>query len=216
VSSHGTIVKVDTRTGEVLGEYRTAPEGQPLNPSRTTVDHDGNVWVGNRDGNSVTKVGLLENNQCVDRDSNGVITTSTGLGDVLAWSDTGGVDTDGGVSMAEDECIRCYTRTTAPNTRHVSVDGNNDVWVSGWSNGPTGPYDLIDGETGEIKRTEPNPPGGFGGYGGLVDGNGVLWRLWRLWRTGRRERRSVVGQEAHAMGSPIPAFWTQRRELDRV
>ena len=29
----------------------------PRNPSRTTVDHYGNVWVANRDGNSVTKTG---------------------------------------------------------------------------------------------------------------------------------------------------------------
>ncbi|AUG56908.1 S-layer homology domain-containing protein [Acetivibrio saccincola] len=55
VSSKGTVVKINTDTGEILGEYRTAPEGQPLNPSRTTVDHEGNVWVANRDGNSVVK-----------------------------------------------------------------------------------------------------------------------------------------------------------------
>ena len=29
VSTKGTVVKIDTRTGQVLGEYRTAPEGQP-------------------------------------------------------------------------------------------------------------------------------------------------------------------------------------------
>ena len=32
VSSKGTVVKINTDTGEILGEYRTAPEGQPLNP----------------------------------------------------------------------------------------------------------------------------------------------------------------------------------------
>ena len=62
VSSKGTVVKINTDTGEILGEYRTAPEGQPLNPSRTTVDHEGNVWVANRDGNSVVKI-LVENGQ---------------------------------------------------------------------------------------------------------------------------------------------------------
>ncbi|MFC2173340.1 hypothetical protein ACFLU6_12005 [Acidobacteriota bacterium] len=49
VSSEGTTIKVDTSTGEILGEYTTSPEGMDKNPSRTTVDHYGNVWVGNRD-----------------------------------------------------------------------------------------------------------------------------------------------------------------------
>lgn len=89
-SAHGTIVKINTRTGEILGEYRTGPEGRNLNPSRTTVDNNGNVWAGNRNDDvggrgSVVKIGLVENGQCVDRNGNGVIDTSTGLGDIKAW-----------------------------------------------------------------------------------------------------------------------------------
>ena len=38
---------------QVLGEYWTSPAGQPKNPSRTTVDLNGNVWNTNRAGNSV-------------------------------------------------------------------------------------------------------------------------------------------------------------------
>ena len=37
-SSRGTIVRIDTDTGEIMGEYRSAPEGRELDPSRTTVD----------------------------------------------------------------------------------------------------------------------------------------------------------------------------------
>lgn len=37
-SGRGTVVRVNTDTGAVVGEYRTAPEGRGLNPSRTTVD----------------------------------------------------------------------------------------------------------------------------------------------------------------------------------
>lgn len=47
-SGRGTIVRIDANTGEVLGEYLTAPEGMGQDPSRTTVDHYGNVWVANR------------------------------------------------------------------------------------------------------------------------------------------------------------------------
>ncbi len=35
--------------GAVLGEYLTRPEGLAGNPSRTTVDTNGDVWLGNRD-----------------------------------------------------------------------------------------------------------------------------------------------------------------------
>ena len=115
LSGRGTIAKVNTETGAILGEYLSAPDGRYRNPSRTTVDLNGNVWVGNRDEatggqGSVVHVGLKENSQCVDRNGNGVIDTSTGLGDVKAWPNTGGADTNGGVATAQDECIIDYLR----------------------------------------------------------------------------------------------------------
>jgi len=66
-SGRGTIIKIDTESREVKGEYRTAPNGMGLSPSRTTVDSNGNVWTGNREEGgyigtvqygSVVKVGL--------------------------------------------------------------------------------------------------------------------------------------------------------------
>jgi len=170
VSSKGTVVKFNTETGEILGEYWTSPSGEPKDPSRTTVDHNGNVWATNRAGNSVVRIGLIENGQCIDRNGNGVIDTSTGLNDIKPWDNSGGADTNGGVSSAQDECIVNYVRVSSSGTRHVSVDANNDVWVSGTGNRI---FNLIDGLTGIIKRTEG--PVGYGGYGGLIDGNGVIW-----------------------------------------
>jgi streptogramin lyase len=189
VSSKGTVVKIDTETGQVLGEYNTAPDGMGKNPSRTTVDKNGNVWVANRDEagtvpagaassgypltdspmGSVVHIGLKENGECVDRNGNNVIDTSTGLGDVRGWA--GGADTYGGVSAAEDECIIHYTRVHSTGTRHVSVNKDNNVWISGTG----GQYfDLINGGTGEIMQA-PQGPVGYGGYGGLIDKNGVIW-----------------------------------------
>ena len=190
VSSKGTVVKIDTETGAVLGEYRTAPQGMGLNPSRTTVDLNGNVWVTNRNENgwvtadaiapgipatnramgSVVHIALAETGQCIDRDGSGSIDTSTGLGNVKPWSNTGGADTLGGVSTADDECIIHYTRVNSTGTRHVSVNGANDVWVGGIG---ARYFDLLDGSTGGIIRQEPSV--GYGGYGGLIDGNGVIW-----------------------------------------
>ncbi len=200
VSSEGTVVKIDTLTGAVLGEYRTAPQGMGLNPSRTTVDLDGSVWTGNRyesgwvdqdaiapgmpaarqQMGSAVHIGLEENGQCVDRNGNSVIDTSSGLGDVEDWdSGLSGVDSLGGVTTAEDECIIHYTRVTSTGTRHISVDANNDVWVGG-TGANVRNFDLVDGDTGSIIRHEPSV--GYGGYGGLIDGNGVIWSARNLLR----------------------------------
>lgn len=170
VSTKGTAVKINTETGAIIGEYFTSPNGQPRDPSRTTVDQNGNVWATNRAGNSVVHIGLVENGQCVDRNNNGQIDTSTGFGDIRAWTNAGGADTNGGVSTAADECIIHYTKVNSFGTRHVSVNKDNDIWVSGTSGQR---FDLIDGRTGLIKRSEPSV--GYGGYGGLIDRNGVIW-----------------------------------------
>ena len=50
-SQRGTIVRIDTQTRQVLGEYLTSPRLSPSttcgrDPSRTTVDFDGSVWAG--------------------------------------------------------------------------------------------------------------------------------------------------------------------------
>ncbi|MBU0718487.1 MAG: hypothetical protein KJ749_09590 [Planctomycetes bacterium] len=118
-SDRGTVVRMATadhwsvldqkpvQAGDILGEYRTAPEGCGIgpgfgqDPSRTTVDFDGNVWVANRayiqdsePGHPscgqewcghVVKIGSGLSFQWVDRNCNGVVDTSTGLGDIRAW-----------------------------------------------------------------------------------------------------------------------------------
>ena len=185
VSSKGTVVKIDTLTGAVLGEYRTTPQNQSLgNPSRTTVDKDGSVWVANRnnvsnDFGTIIHIGLKENGQCEDRHDgagggpDGIIQTSTGLGDVRGWTDDSGTRA---IATALDECITCYTQVNSQGTRHVSVDANNDVWVSGLT---LRNFDLVKGgrfdvvNLGTIIRSETSV--GFGGYGGLIDPNGVIW-----------------------------------------
>ncbi len=169
-STKGTVMKINTDTCAVVGEYYTSPQGQPRNPSRTTVDHDGNVWVANRDGNSLTKIGLVENGGWVDKNGDGVCNTSTGLGDIKPWTNAGGTDTNGGTTTAADECILLYSKVSSSGTRHVSVDKDNNVWVSGTGNRV---FNLLDGQTGKTLRTEGSV--GYGGYGGLIDKNGVIW-----------------------------------------
>ena len=168
-SGEGTVSKLDTNTGDELGRYRTGPESW-TNPSRTTVDLDGNVWVGNRGNDTVTKIGLFEAGNCVDFDGNGVIDTSTddnhnGVidpGEILCWDC--------------DECVLNYVTVGTTNPRAVAVDANNDVWVGGGVFGGTRLAQLVDGDTGAILRTIDIAALANGaGYGALVDGNGIVW-----------------------------------------
>lgn len=188
-SGLGTVLKVDINTGKILGEYRSAPDGRPKNPSRTTVDQNGNVWVANRDESglvtqnaiapgvppisrpmgSIIKIGLLENGQCEDRNGNGRIDTSTGAGDLRAWTNTANADSLGGVTTAEDECILEFVRVNSYGTRHLSVNRQNQVWVSGTG----GRYFDLVSEDGRILRQEDTVY--YGGYGGLIDANDVIW-----------------------------------------
>lgn len=220
-SSRGTLTRIAVQDipaygiaeGDVVGEYRTAPSGMATNPSRTTVDGYGNVWVGNRSEwgivageqkGSMTRVGLViggtrvdatgnpdatgdylqgpfEYCGCEDRDGDGLIKTSlgyprtTGLPNadyantILPWPNTAGADSFGGVSTAEDECITAYYRTEGTGVRHVSIDRNNDIWVSGTGNRE---FELVDGSLATPITTFQAL---CGAYGGVVDPDGIVW-----------------------------------------
>lgn len=201
-SGRGTIVRFNTDTGQITGEYRTAPNGFARNPSRTSVDSAGNVWVGNRDEasgglGSVCRIGLIVGgtrvnangapdsngeylappfiyNTCVDRDGDGLLHTSRGLNDAFSWPNVtdGAGGADGLVQDALDECIQIFQRTTGTRVRHLSVDSNDDVWVGGYPDSPN-PFNRLSGVDGAILSTLPSP--GCGGHGGLIDPNGIIW-----------------------------------------
>jgi len=197
-SAAGTMVRIDVNTGAVLGEWFSAPSGRGRDPSRTTVDRLGNTWLSNRaeaaggDG-SVTRVGVVVGgtrsnadgtpnpggdylkppfayNTCDDRDDDGLIATSREMGDVRPWTNAGGVDNDGGVETAADECVINYTRVNGTNTRTVAVDAENNLWTGGSDND----HEKLDGVSGDpVDNTQVNL--GCGGYGGLIDKAGTLW-----------------------------------------
>ncbi len=199
-SARGTAIKIDVNTGATVGEYLTAPNGRARNPSRTTVDKLGNVWVANRDENgggrgSVARMGVVTGgtranadgsanpvgdylkgpfayNTCTDRNGDSLLKTSRGLGDIRPWTNAGAADDNGGVSTADDECIINYTRVTGTLTRTVAVDPTtNDVWVGGLGDLD---HEKLSGATGSpVPGTQFNL--GCGGYGGLVDTAGTLW-----------------------------------------
>jgi hypothetical protein len=167
-----TIAKINTETGAILGEYRTISDDAGCNQSsRTTVGLDGSVWVGHRGPGGATHVGLVDSNQCLDRNGNGTIETSTGYGDVKAWPGAGSV-----VADAQDECIIHHVDTDSvftgfADTRHMSIDANNNLWIGSYNSG--GQFIRVNGTTGAVETPVKDLP--CGGYGGLIDGNGVIW-----------------------------------------
>jgi len=161
-TSEGTVSKVDTRTFEELARYRTGPLGFGNDPSRTSVGVSGDVFVANRGGMSVTCISPLGTG-CPDTNGDGVITTSRGGNDVLAWGD--------------DDCVRWNTPVPGGLTRavaaHVERGPDGELVESVW----VGTYDAqrvtkLDAETGATLFTArlPGSP-----YGFAFDGRDNLW-----------------------------------------
>lgn len=200
-SNDGTISKVDTTTGTELGRYRTGPGSG--SPSRTTVDLQGNCWVGNRNTGTVVKVGLLENGQCVDRNKNGKIDTSSGS-NLLAWGEDECVLLE--VSLNKGSEVTCTVGQKCPNNgsgpRGIAIDANNNLWAGTYNQGM---YYQINGSTGAILKkvdVSPHRP-----YGGIVDKNGLLWsadlsgNVLRLnTTTGAFSQIQLSGSQAYGMG----------------
>lgn len=165
-SGESTVSKIDTVTGMELGRYRTGPgTGFGENPSRTTVDTNGDLWVGNRSSNTAVKIALYPTDTTggeaaprpniftpTDSVPDGTLTTSTGS-TALPWGQ-------------DDAVLMRIAVDNGP--RAVAVDANNNVWIGG-AGGNMGYYN---GQTGTSVK---NIPIGLICYGALVDGNGTLW-----------------------------------------
>lgn len=191
-SGEATISKINTRTLTEEGRYRTRPDGSG-NPSRTSVSVDGRaVVVANRMG-GVTKL-WARPELCNDGNGNGMIDTSNGAGNVLAFAD--------------EECVAWHTPfPNATTQRPVAwTSGAFDTTSCAWENqkvwtanaegtpGATWPCDgaaginvfRLDGETGVVEEAIAMPDvtcgGTFGPYGAAVDFNNDLWMY--IWSAG--------------------------------
>lgn len=195
-SGRGTAIRINTDTNPALigngdtflttaeasgtavfGEYFTAPNGMGRDPSRTTVDANGDVWVGNRAEagggmGSVVKISAspmgITSDGVFGSAANGGV---AGTYNALPWTNAGGADSAGGTSTSSDSAHLLYVRTAGTNVRTIAVNENNDVWVGGYGDKE---HQLHDGDTGAPLSGVLNF-GGDSGYGGLIDGNGVLW-----------------------------------------
>jgi hypothetical protein len=174
-SGQGTVSKIDTTTLKELGRYRTHPGYG--DPSRTSVSLAGDVAVANREGGLVKFFARI--NDCVDRNGNGIIDTSTGPDDVLAWD--------------EEECRAWFTPFDYTSQRPVAwAPGvwnpsscrfeDEKVWTAGAHDDASGFAGvhvlLIDGETGMMESMVEIPEvvaGFYGLYGGAADAAGNFW-----------------------------------------
>ena len=180
-SEEGTVSKINTRTVEEEGRYITRPDGNG-DPSRTSVNLEGDVAVANRYGGLAKFIADTDN--CVESNGMPGIQTSTGPDDILPWD--------------VEECRAWYTDFDTTNQRPVAWTGGQvgpdscdaseaKVWTVTSANPGLAPglggaggaiaY-LVRGANGSVEETIPvdNFPGGnLGAYGGAVDGHGNLW-----------------------------------------
>jgi hypothetical protein len=224
-SPEQTVSKIDTRTGEELGRYRTGPPEQ-LEPSRTSVNLYGDVAVSNRGSQfggpgGITKI-VAREEDCSDTNGNGVIDTSTGPADVKAWG--------------QDECVRWnvalpsadYQSGARPTAWEGSVgnDGcasaNPRLWV-GWydrsaGGSGVGRFHRVSGDTGQIEDTVEVPWNGlnFGPYGGAVNKDGDFWVVgWQLGPLVRIDGTTLEVQRVEMPQPPADQQWSYGMALDQ-
>lgn len=168
-ASQGTITKIDTQTVTEVGRYIVRPDSIG-SPSRTSVNLEGDVAVGNRSG-GITKIYALED-RCQESNGQPGIQTS---------------DSNAFLPWGEEECIAWYSPFAYASQRPVAwtqgeFDLNTCSYVNSmlWTSGTNASTDvlLLDGEDGavvDMVTLEGYPQDFYGIYGGAVDGEGNFW-----------------------------------------
>jgi len=156
-SSENTVSRLDTEQCKETGRYAVCS-----NPSRTSVDLLGNVWVGCRNDGGVAKIAIDEA-LCPDKNNNGIVDTAKDL------------NGDGKVTGAEvlpkgaDECVIFTAFPGGSCQRGLGVDKDNHAWVGEWY---ASVLRRLHPDTGSVVKQHnisANP------YGLVVDQKGTIW-----------------------------------------
>src|SRR5262249_3100522 len=159
-STQGTITKIDTQTVTEVGRFIVRPDSNG-NPSRTSVNLQGDVAVANRSG-GVTKIYAVED-RCQESNGQPGIQTSTDAV-FLPWG--------------EEECVAWYSPFVYASQRPVAwtqgeFDLNTCSYVDTmlWTSGTNASTDvlLLDGEDGavvDMVTLQGYPQDFYGIYGG--------------------------------------------------
>jgi hypothetical protein len=124
-SGEGTVSKIDVTADPPVevGRFHTGIDENNADPSRTSVDLIGDVFVANRarnypagagDISSLTKIAALEE-RCIDRNGNGAIETSHDSTPLPRSDGSGGVP----AGQSTDECV-LWTRDFRPENARAS------------------------------------------------------------------------------------------------
>jgi hypothetical protein len=163
-SNESTVSKINTQTLVEEARYITRPDSNG-NPSRTSVNLNGDMAIANRSG-GVTMIAATPD-RCPDPNN-----TSTGPGDVKPWPD--------GCVLWHDPFAYASQRPVAwtPGEWSEATCRYEDTKL--WTSGANGSIDvvLIDGDSGMVEQTVPIPgvsPAFYGIYGGASDAQGNFW-----------------------------------------
>ncbi|MCO4761558.1 MAG: hypothetical protein KC502_08650 [Myxococcales bacterium] len=154
-SSQATVSKVNTKTGWEVGRYKICG-----NPSRTSVDLNGDVWVGCRSGGGVAKI-INSAKNCTDKNGNGKIDTSKDAnGDHIISANE---------MVANDECVQFIVKPGGNVARAAGVDKDNHAWIGFWSKQMLYRLEPTAGKTVASVKLPCRP------YGLVIDQKGIVW-----------------------------------------
>lgn len=146
-SPNNTVSKVDCKTITEVGRYQVCSD-----PSRTSVDLEGNVWVACRGDGSVAKI-IADKKNCIDKNGNGIIETSTNS-----------------QPIGNDECIKFVVNPgKGTYARGAAVDKENHVWIGYWNSKSLVRLNANTGATMADINLDCNP------YGLVIDQKGIIW-----------------------------------------
>lgn len=171
--AESSISKINSIDGKEMGRYYTVPSNIYGNPSRVSLDSNGNVWVGNRGTRTLVKIGLFENNQCKDKNGDGIIETSQDLNmnGIIGPSEI--------LPFKEDECLltevflggNSYGNFDSGGVKAVCVDQKDNVYAGMFNDEKL----FYVSKDGNILKEWSLSSYGITPYGCFVDSDGILW-----------------------------------------
>jgi len=178
----------DPNNPREVSRHYTVPSGWSGNPSRTAIDSEGNAWIGNRNTNTLIKVGNLGLGTCVDKNGDGRINTARDR------NNNGVIDDNEMVDFNNDECIlrevilpigqnnQRQSLSPGAGVRAVCVDANDNVYagMAPCGTGYCGVLFHINKE-GNILNTINLASSNCNPYGCTVDRNGFVWLSCHVW-----------------------------------
>ena len=157
-SSEKTISKLNTKTGNEVGRYRVCGS-----PSRTSVDLNGDVWVGCRSDGGVVKI-INEKNKCIDKNNNGSIQTSQDT------NNNKQIESNEMLPYQQDECVKFIVYPDgATVARAAGVDKDNYAWMGFWNSKRLRRLHPLTGASTDMININCNP------YGLVIDQKGIIW-----------------------------------------